>query len=351
MATQAQSDANAAKLLAQGLSQDFISAELAKGKSGAANGSFIDDKDVAGFLSAFKASGNPYSSQNISATTTAPVAKPDMSDPLALRQYYLDQMGVPTALTELQDINNRLSAFDTQTEQTLNAIENKPIRMGVITGEEAATERGRATTRSSLAREALAKQSFVDAARSEANTRFDIANSERDTLQQLIIKSGGQAGITFGDTVAEASKKLSKYEDKKAEEQAKEDRKQKLKDLALSAGISTKNKKGGSLSTKDLEKAIAKAAKKDKDLEDELNRIKMDSAKVDLAKAKKDLAGAGNDGYDDTEVAQWADIVMNGASLSTVPAKIRNLVGGAVLDVDPNFKFNAGADSGFTIEE
>ncbi len=343
MATQVSSDAQ--KVLA-GVTPEAMSSILSQ-----APGDKLTSGEASRLLDAFKVSGNPYAAANISATTTAPTPKPDMSDPNALRQYYLEQLGVPTALTELQDINNRLSAFDTQTDQTLNAIENKPIRMGVITGEEAATERGRATTRSSLAREALAKQSFLDAARSEANTRFEIANSERDILQKLIIQSGGRAGITFGDTVAEASKKLSKYEDQRAEETAKEERKQKLKDLALSAGISTKNKKGGSLSTKDLEKAIAKAAKKDKDLEDELNRIKVDTAKIDLAKAKKDLAGAGTDGYDDTEVAQWADIVMNGASLSTVPAKIRNLVGGAVLDVDPNFKFNAGADSGFKIEE
>lgn len=343
MATQVSSDAQ--KVLA-GVSPEAMSSILSQ-----APGDKLTSGEASRLLESFKVTGNPYAAANIGSTTTAPVAKPDMSDPLALRQYYLDQLGVGAAQTDLLDINNRLSAFDTQTEQTLNAIENKPLRMGVITGEEAATERSRSTTRSSLAREALAKQSFLDAARSEANTRFDIANSERQTLQELIIKSGGRAGITFGDTVSEASAKLSKYEEKRDAEAAKEERKQKLKDLAISAGISTKNKKGGSLSTKDLEKAISKAAKKDKDLEDELNRLKVDAAKVDLAKAKKDLAGAGNDGYDDTEVAQWADIVMNGASLSTVPAKIRNLVGGAVLDVDPNFKFNAGADSGFKIEE
>ena len=342
MATQVSTDAQ--KVLA-GVNPEAMSSILSQ-----APGDRLTSGEATRLLDAFKVSGNPYAATNIAATSTAPVAKPDMSDPLALRQFYLDQLGVGQAQTELQDINKRLGLFDTETEMTLNALENKPIRLGVVTGEQAATERSRSTTRNSLAREALAKQSFLDAARTEANTRFEISNSERDTLQQLIIKSGGRAGITFADSISEASKKLSKYEEKQAEETAKEERKQKLKDLALSAGISTKNKKGGSLSTKDLEKAIAKAAKKDKDLEDELNRIKVDTAKVDLQKAKKDLATAGTDGYDDTELAQYADLVLNGLSLNSVPAKVRNLVGGAVLDADPNFKFNASSD-GFNIEE
>lgn len=58
MATQAQHNANVQKFLAQGVSQEFINQELAKGKKGLAVGSKIDDKDVAGFLSTW-AKQNP----------------------------------------------------------------------------------------------------------------------------------------------------------------------------------------------------------------------------------------------------------------------------------------------------
>jgi hypothetical protein len=51
------SQENIQKLLAAGVSQEFINAELAKGKSGLAKGSNIDDKDVEGFLNSWKSSG------------------------------------------------------------------------------------------------------------------------------------------------------------------------------------------------------------------------------------------------------------------------------------------------------
>src|SRR5664280_2803351 len=53
MATAQESSVNAAALVAQGIPQSFIDSQLALGKSGAANGSFIDTKDMAGFTSAY----------------------------------------------------------------------------------------------------------------------------------------------------------------------------------------------------------------------------------------------------------------------------------------------------------
>lgn len=262
--SQQESQANIKSLTAQGVPESSITNY----------GNKLNPNEAAAILAAFKATGDPYSSNNIASVSTAPTARPDMSDPMALRQFYLDQLGVGATQTELQDITNRINAFDTQTDTTLNAIENKPIRLGVITGEQAATERSRATTRSSLAREQLAKQSFLDAARQEADTRFNIANTEREKLQQMIIQSGGNAGISYADTVAEAAKKLSKYEKKVKEEEDKAARKQAekdaLKSAALAVGISTKG-----LSSNEIRKKLEKRAKKDqaaKDAMDELDR-------------------------------------------------------------------------------
>lgn len=275
MATKVSSDAQ--KVLS-GVSQTALNTIMSQ-----AQGSKLTSGEASRLLEQFKVTGDPYSTANVVSTSQGVTPKPDLSDPLALRQYYLDQMGVPTALTKLQDIQSRLNAFDTSTEQTLNAIENKPVRMGVITGEEAATERSRATTRNSLAREQLATQSFLDAARQEAETRFGIANQDRSTLQQMIVESGGNAGITFGDSISEASKKLADYKKKEQkridEESRKRQEKDALKSTATTLGIKTKGK-----SSSELRKAIEKIAKKDKDAENALKDLELKLKKKELAK-------------------------------------------------------------------
>jgi hypothetical protein len=251
----------------------------------------------------FQVTGNPYGEQNLAAVATGTVSKPDYSDPLKLRQYYMDELGVPGALTELQSLNQAIGAFDTSTEQTLNAIENKPIRMGVITGEQAATERSRSTTRNSLVREQIAKQSFVDSARNEAENRFSLANAERQKLQELILSTNGKAGISYADSFEQATKKAGDYMEKKAEEDKKEAEKDYLKKLALEYGVSSKG------SRKDIRKRIEKVAKKDKNAKQALSDLEYALKKKELNKPYYEPKSGGTIDLSDKGIA---DVIQQG---------------------------------------
>lgn len=63
MANSQESSANAAALVAQGIPQSFIDSQLALGKGGPANGSFIDTQDMAGFTSAYNTFQNSPQNQ------------------------------------------------------------------------------------------------------------------------------------------------------------------------------------------------------------------------------------------------------------------------------------------------
>lgn len=243
-------------------------------------GGRLDSNETQNILQAFKASGQPYTAQNIYGTTTNPAEQPNFSDPLALRDYYLKQLGVPDAQTAVTNLTRQLNQFDTATQESLNAIENQPLRMGVITGEQAATARSAATSRDAIARELLAKQSFLDAARQEANTKFDIANNERQTIQKMIIESGGKAGITYGDTVEQAAGKLSVYQTKLA----KDEKKQAEKDALKSLYTQLTGKAAKPMSLSELRKKVSKAGASAQAIKDALSNIELKLKQKELSK-------------------------------------------------------------------
>jgi len=232
-------------------------------------------------LSAFKVSGNPYSAQNVQATTTSPTAAPDYSNPLGLRDFYMTEQGVPQAMKDVQTLTDQINKFDTSTQESLNALENQPLRMGVITGEQAATARSASTTREAIARELAAKTSFLDSARTEANTKLSLKQEELAPIRDMIMKTGGNAGITLYDSLDTAAKKAASYQKKLDKEQAKVDEKDYYKKLYVSV-FGAPPKKGAS--TKDIQKKLAAQAKTDKATKQKMDDIEYALKKKELGK-------------------------------------------------------------------
>ncbi len=249
-----------------------------------------------------------YSATNIQQAVTNPVAKPDLSDPMGIYDYYLKGADVTNAQTQYQtDQSNLAKAKATASARQL-AIEQNPLEgMGYIVGAQSRAGQLDSQQISALSDALGVSQSAYLAAKETATQKANLAMEQRNQLTQLIVNNPG-AKIKYTDTIDDAAKKIEKY----TEEKQKDDDKKALKEQAKALGIKTSG-----LSSKEIEKKIRKAIKADKEKEDILNDLKIAQAKKDLAKPYSTASSAS---ASDSELLNYADMIAKGNG-NKVPSK------------------------------
>lgn len=285
----------------------LISAERAKGKSGLLKGSNVDQQDIAGLETAFKAS-DVFKAPNIAQTVNQP-AQLNLGDLLGVRSRLEEELGYKTAQQDLLNAKEALSAYDIGSQQQQSAIGQRLVPMEVLRGEQATAGEQRAIGRQSLVSEFQAKSDLMSALGSQLETRFGIYQQQRDELANLMTQAPG-AGITFTDTIETAAQKLGAYQEKTRKEQEDADRKRleeerayakkqredeynaQLKATARELGLSLKTKKGGTMNTKQLEEAIGK---KNKEALAEAKAWEKEQMNMERAKFSKSMSDAGGD--------------------------------------------------------
>lgn len=235
------------------------------------------------FLSANSgAADQVYSNDNIAQTTTAPAATPNLSDPFGLYNYYMNTDDIVAAreaskTAQAQLLERTKAAREQQQALGQNLQSTNRIRGSQQNAQQLATNDIQALNETyTLA------ASNLDALTSTAKEKMAIAEQSRNEIKSLIAQTGGKAGISYADTYESAVAKAQKYEDKVTKEAKKEAEKDALKELALSSGVKTNGK-----SSKEIRKALEKLAKKDRSIKDELDQLKIKSAKADIAKTLK----------------------------------------------------------------
>jgi len=225
-------------------------------------GGRLSTDEAQGILSKYnatKATGaDVFTPGNVAQTLTNPVAPYDYSDPLKLQERVRTDLGLPDVEKQYQEAIANLRSFDTGTTRQQFGIEQELNPMGVIRGEQATALGQRSLSRQGFADTAQTLADRYNALQSEATNKFNILNTERSNLQQLMINNPG-AGITYTDTIDKATQKLETYRvqqekiaEKKAEEAQKKAYKDNLKSTALQLGIKTSG------STKEIEKRLKK---------------------------------------------------------------------------------------------
>lgn len=291
MAIEISSDASQVLSGASQAAVDYVTAN--------APGSRLTSGEARDLLAKYNASPQAaLDAQNISSTTTSPTYAPD--DLLGIRTALSTELGITDKESAYTSAYEALKAYDLETENAARLINEQQLSTNVLSGQEATARKQRATERISLANQAEIAQSALLAAKEELNTQYGIRASEVQNMRSLILANPG-AGITFSDTTESARKKIEDYNKKLAkeeEEKQKEEYKDQLKATLISLGISTKNSKGGSLSSSKMENALTEYYK-----EQGYTKSQMD--KLDLALKQKSLAGVGASGgssYSQSEI-------------------------------------------------
>lgn len=278
---------------------DFINAERAKGKSGLLKGSNVDSQDVSGLTSAFLSANKNlapevYSAQNLTQTTTAPVATPDLSDPFGLYDYYFNSADMVSAREQSSSAYADLLAAKARAREAQTALGDELAPMAAIRGAQARSSELSTNEIAALSDAYNVAVSNYDTISNQATAKYGIAQQERTQIQNLISETGGKAGISYTDSYETAVEKAADYKKKQDEG----DYKKTLQQEARSLGLSTKTKKGGTLDINGLEKAIADYYKKEglskKELDKRLNDLTIKGKELDIKAAEKSLSGSGS---------------------------------------------------------
>lgn len=227
-----------------------------------------------------------YSPANVASAMNAPAARPDLSDPFGLYDFYLNTPEIQAARQALQANQGQIIQANQALRTTTRALENQNENAQGSTGASInligrQVGRARQLTADEIA--ALSEQQQVAQANLDTllklgSDRLSIAREERGRLQELIAATGGQAGISFTDTFESAVKKADKYIEKKAEKERDSEYKRALQRELILMGESTKTKKGGTLDIKGLEKKLQKLNKEAKDEAKKLADLKYQAA-------------------------------------------------------------------------
>ena len=218
-----------------------------------------------------------YSAPNIQQATTAPVAQPDLSDPLGIYDFYLKGADVTQTQGQFQSDQAALAKAKATARSRQLAIEQNPLEsQQFIVGQQSRAGQLDAATLSALSDAAGVSQSAYLASKEDAQNKANLALGQRDQLTNLIVNNPG-AKIKYTDTFEEAVGKAQKYSVKKAKEDAKKAEKADLKATAKALGIKTSG-----LSRREIERKLSKYAKKESAKQDEIDAI-------DLALKKKTL--------------------------------------------------------------
>ena len=226
-----------------------------------------------------------YSASNIQQAATNPVSAPDLSNASAIYDYYLNGSDVTTARTTAEADAKALADAKATARNRQLAIEGNGLEsMSYITGAQSRASQLDTATVNALADAAAVSSAFYASAKQTASDKANVALSQRSELVSLITQNPG-AKISFNDTIESATGKIKKYQDKVAkdnEEKADEEYKKNLKATLIQMGISNKTAKGGTMSVKSMEKALAAEYKTKSDFEKKLNSLKLRSAVKDL---------------------------------------------------------------------
>jgi len=202
-----------------------------------------------------------YGAANVAQATTAPIAKPDMSDPFGVRDYYLNSPEIKAARAEAQRVQEAINASRQGLRTTTTALQNQNDQAMGGTGASInliGRQVGRARDLTSNELAALSENqqatiSYLDTLTQDAQGKYAIAEEQRSQIQDLIRQTGGKAGIAYTDSYEQAIKKADTYITEKAKQEAKDKYKAELKSQLQALGKSTKG-----LSRKELEKKLKK---------------------------------------------------------------------------------------------
>jgi hypothetical protein len=222
-----------------------------------APGGKLTSGETSRLISAFKAS-NPYSASNVASAMTNPAQSPDYNDIYGMRTRINNELGLSAVQKEYQDAIAGLRGYDTGTQAQQTNLEGQVVPLGVIRGEQDTALRQRSLERQSLADKAAILQDRFQAVQNEANTRFNLANQERERTLSLIYQNPS-AGITLTDrpdVIASKIERARLTEEKrvmKIQKEAEENAyKKQLKAALIEVGQKTKG------SVKELEKRLRK---------------------------------------------------------------------------------------------
>ena len=214
-----------------------------------------------------------YSSPNITQAVTAPVARPNLADPYALQDYYMNSPEMQAAKASIQAGQGQINQVNQGLRTTTTALENQNIGAMGSTGASVNLIGGQTARARSLAGNELsalgetqnANLAYLNTLQADAQNKYAIAQQERSQLQDLIRTTGGKAGISYTDNYESALQKASNYEDKLRKEEEKKAKdatdsnyKSELKAQLRALGLSTKTDKGGTLDIKGMEKKLEK---------------------------------------------------------------------------------------------
>lgn len=262
-------------------------------------GSKLTSGEASRILTGFNPTITPkqvYSAANIAQASNNPAPAPNYSDPFALRDYFMNSADLVAQRNAVAEANKALMTAKQTGRAQQQAIKELPQALNVIRGEQAVTGEQSALTEQAAAESLLAAQSGFDTLANEANARYGIAQQERSKLQDLITQTGGNAGISYADNYESALSKATGYLEKKAEDEAKKAQKDKMKELAMTAGISTKG-----LSSSEIRKKLEKKAKKDSALQDRLNELNIKGKEADIANTYSLIGERGKDNVKDVK--------------------------------------------------
>lgn len=246
-----------------------------------------------------------YSAPNITQAATNPVAPVNA----AVEEYnaFLNTPELTSARTEVSRLQQAINAEKAGLRNTTTGLEYQNDGALGTTGASMnliGRQVGRASDLASnriagLGEQFNAAQAFAQGLENTRKEQFNVYTQEKQRIQSLIAQTGNQAGISPTDSFEVATEKAFKWEQKekkKAEKKAKEasDKAEKdaLKSAIAKVGGSTKNAKGGSLSTSELKKQYEKltgdAYKKEQSRSDQEWSMK-------VAKFNKDMSPSGVD--------------------------------------------------------
>lgn len=225
-----------------------------------------------------------YSTENIAQTVTAPVSAP-VGAGQELYNQFLNTTDIQTARTNVSELQKQINARNQAFRDQKTGLEYQNVGAMGTTGASAnliGRQVGRAGDLASNELAALgenlnAQTAYLSSLQSEAMNRYNIAQTERNQLQDLITATRGEAGISYTDSYEDALKKAAKYEDEQEEKASKKAERAELEETLDSLGLSYKG-----LSKGEMREKLNKYMKSAKASEDEL-------AQIELALKKKEL--------------------------------------------------------------
>lgn len=224
-----------------------------------------------------------YSPNNVMAAAASPAPTPDFTDPFKLYDSFYNSPELLGTRNEINTIQNEILGLNQTLRSSLSGFKQSPLSMNAVRGAQAAATETAALPLEALSENLTAKTAFYNTQIQDATNRYQIAKEQRSNIEDLIKQTGGNAKIAYTDSYETAIKKAQKYIDTKNEEEEKKQRKTKMADMYFELTGKTADKKW---SSKELEKKLSKAGASKKAIENELQQLQLQKARLDLSTAK-----------------------------------------------------------------